>query len=79
MTDQIRKQIEACTTAAQVRKILKSNGIEVARDDSKDSGYFNIWLDEVTRIYKPYHRKTMTVQVFQKFRAEYSGIPVFFG
>ena len=79
MTELVKKAIESCTTATQVRQILRANGIKIARDETKDSGYFNVWVDDVTRIYKPYHRKTMTVQVFQKFRAEYSGIPVFFG
>ena len=79
MTAEIKRQIEACTTAAQVRKILKANGIAIVRDDTPDSHGFSVWLDEVTRIYRPYGRRTMEVQTFQKVRAVYSGIPVFFG
>lgn len=77
--DSIRKEIDRCRTKAQVLKVLKENGLQIIRDDSKEVGCFSIWVDEFTRIYKPYKSKFMKLQKWQKVKYQYSGIPVFFG
>lgn len=78
MNDKIKNQIEKCTTKKQVLEILKKNHIPIVKDTSDEVGSFSIWIDEVTRIYKPYKRKQMVVQVWKKIKMEYSGVPVFF-
>ena len=70
--------IERCETSKQVYDLLDANLIRVVRNDSDDVGCFSIWLDDSTRIYKPYKSKTMKVQNWTKVDMEYSGTPVFF-
>ena len=79
MTNNLKAKIETCKTGKQVMKILKANGIRVFRDDTEDmNGWFSIWLDDVTRIYKPYRHKGapdtfMRVQKWERVRAERNG------
>lgn len=73
------RAIENCRTSRQVYDFLKINNFRVFRDDSEEAGCFSIWLDDVTRIYKPCNSKTMRIQYWNKVKMEYSGIPTFFG
>ena len=79
MREEMVSKINQCSTGDQVRRVLKENGIRIIRDDSKEVGCFSIWVDEFTRIYKPYKSKFMKLQKWQKVNYQYSGIPVFFG
>lgn len=79
MTEEIKKKIESCRTANQVRKILDKNHIRIIRDNTEEMGAFSVWIDETTRIYKPYRSKTMKVQTWTRQETiKYSGIPTFF-
>ena len=78
LTDEIKKQIESCKTKKQVMEILKRNNIKIIRDNSDEVGCFSVWIDELTRIYKPMHRN-MKVQTWKIISMSYSGVPVFFG
>lgn len=77
----MKNEIEKCTSQKQLYRILKKYGKSVIRDEQKDghTDYFSIWIDDDTRIYKPYHRKTFVMQTVRKVSLNYSGIPVFFG
>lgn len=74
----IKNEIELCRTPKQVYNVLKKYGRKIQRDDSDDVGTFSIWIDDVTRIYKPHKRKTMSFQKWQKVQIKYSGVPTFF-
>ena len=78
LTDEIKRQIESCKTKKQVMEILKRNNIKIIRDNSDEVGCFSVWIDELTRIYKPMHRN-MKVQTWKIISMSYSGVPVFFG
>ena len=78
MDDNLKALIEQCTTKKQAMKILKENHIDIIKDDSEEVGGFSVWIDELTRIYKPVRGK-MKVQRWYKTEFKYSGIPVFFG
>ena len=78
MNGEIKNQIEKCKTKKQVMEILRKNHIDILRDNSEEVGSFSIWIDEFTRIYKPFHRN-MKVQTWRKMDMNYSGVPVFFG
>ena len=77
MDKTIKNQIEKCKTKKQVMEILKRNNIKIIKDDSDDVGCFSIWIDELTRIYKPI-RNNMKVQCWRKIEMNYSGVPTFF-
>lgn len=77
MKTEIKDQIERCKTKKQVMEILKKNDIRVIRDNSDEVGCFSIWIDELTRIYKPVKRN-MKVQSWKKINMNYSGVPTFF-
>ena len=77
LSEEIKQQIEKCKTKKQVMEILKRNNIKIIRDNSDEVGCFSVWIDELTRIYKPMHRN-MRVQTWQKVNMNYSGVPVFF-
>lgn len=77
LNDTIKAQIEKCKTKKQVVDILKKNNISIVKDDSDEVGCFSIWIDEFTRIYKPF-RQNMKVQKWRKVDVNYSGVPVFF-
>ena len=79
MTDELKNKIENCTTEKQLKAVLKKAGIVIKKDTTKEVGCFSIWINENTRIYKPYKRKEFAVQKWQKVEMKYSGIPVFFG
>jgi len=78
ITEDIRRKIEKCTTPKQVKKILDAYNIQIVKDNTEDHGAFSIWVDELTRIYKPHKSKYMKVQRWYKTKMEYSGIPTFF-
>ena len=78
LTDEIKRKIESCKTKKQVMEILKRNNIKIIRDNSDEVGCFSVWIDELTRIYKPMHRN-MKVQTWKIISMSYSGVPVFFG
>jgi len=78
LSEEIKQQIESCKTKKQVMEILKRNNIKIIRDNSDEVGCFSVWIDELTRIYKPMHRN-MKVQTWRTISMSYSGVPVFFG
>ena len=78
LSEEIKQQIESCKTKKQVMEILKRNNIKIIRDNSDEVGCFSVWIDELTRIYKPMHRN-MKVQTWRTVSMSYSGVPVFFG
>lgn len=76
------EEIEACKTEKQLKEVLNKYDIKVVRDDSEEFGTVSVWIDENTRIYKPYRRKGtpepfMKVQKWQRIEAKYSGAPMF--
>lgn len=75
MRKEIKSQIERCTTKKQVLLILKKEGINILKQDETKTGFY---VDEVTRIYKPYHQKTFKVQTFQKVLLQATSTPTFF-
>ena len=77
--DNLKAKINQCRTKAQVLKVLKENDLQIIRDDSEEVGCFSVWIDDLTRIYKPHKREFMKLQKWQKVKLQYSGIPVFFG
>lgn len=76
MTEKLKKKIEGCKTGNQVMALLQKNHIQIVRNDTAEVGTFSVWLDDVTRIYKPI-RQPMRVQTWQKITANYSGIPTY--
>lgn len=78
LSEEIKQQIESCKTKKQVMEILKRNNIKIIRDNSDEVGCFSVWIDELTRIYKPMHRN-MKVQTWRTISMSYSGVTVFFG
>lgn len=78
LSEEIKQQIESCKTKKQVMEILKRNNIKIIRDNSDEVGCFSVWIDELTRIYKPMHRN-MKIQTWRTVSMSYSGVPVFFG
>lgn len=78
MKENIKKEIESCTTEKQVKAILKRHGLKIQKDDTKKFDRFSVWIDENTRIYQPHGRKTMVVQGWHKVELRYSGTPTFF-
>ena len=79
MNKNLKEKIEKCTTGKQVKNILAKNNIAISRDDSAEMNSFSVWIDDTTRIYKPYKGKYMIVQEWKKIDVYYSGIPTFFG
>ena len=77
MDAKLKEKIEKCTTEKQVRRILVANGIQIVRDTSSEVGCFSVWIDRLTRIYKPHKRKYMAVQVWRPVDMTYSGAPMF--
>ena len=77
MTEALKNEIESCKTATQVKTVLRKNKLKIVKEDGHGK-LFSIWIDDETRIYKPYKSKTMKVQKWQKIKLEYSGIPTFF-
>ena len=77
-SEALKNEIESCKTATQVKTVLRKNKLKIVKEDGHGK-LFSIWIDDETRIYKPYKSKTMKVQKWQKIKLEYSGIPTFFG
>ena len=77
MTDILKKKIEACTTRKQLENVLKAEGLKITKDTSTDKN-LSVWINEFTRIYKPYRSKTLKIQTWEKVEFKYSGIPTFF-
>lgn len=77
MDEKLIEKIENCTTGSQVKRILTARGIPIVKETTQDVGCFSIWLDDLTRIYKPYQRHFMKVQKWQRVNLEYSGAPMF--
>lgn len=67
--------IEKCTTEKQVRNALERAGVPYTYSD----GSFYICKTNAgyTRIFRPYKAKNYTLQVWERVRFEYSGIPTF--
>lgn len=76
--DNFKAEIENCRTAKQVDKILCKYGRRIIKDDSEEIGAYSVWISETERIYKPIRSKTMTYQLWNRIKMEYSGIPTFF-
>lgn len=79
MTDKERKALESCSTPAQVRKTLNRFKLHIIRDDTPEHGYFPVWIDDRTRIYKPHKADRMKVQTWTPVKMFYSGAPMFSG
>lgn len=77
MTDKAKKAIESCSTPAQVRKALNRFKLQIIRDDTPEHGYFSVWIDDRTRIYKPHKADHMKVQTWAPVKMFYSGAPMF--
>ena len=77
MDAKLKAKIEKCTTGNQVRKILAANNIRIVRETTSEVGCSSVWIDSVTRIYKPHKRKFMAVQVWRPVDMTYSGAPMF--
>ena len=59
MDAKLKEKIEKCTTERQVRRVLAENGIRIVRDNTweyPEKPRFDVWIDELTRIYHPYRR-----------------------
>ena len=78
MTDTLKKKIEACTTRKQLESILKKAGLKIVKDDTKEFNSLSVWINDTTRIYKPYNRKNLVVQAWKKVEFKASGVPTFF-
>ena len=74
----LKNTLATCKTDKQALKAIKDNGFKVVKDDSIEIGSFSVWLDDTTRIYKPYKRKEYILQKWQRWQVKYSGIPTFF-
>lgn len=77
MTETLKKKIENCTTRKQLEKILEAEGLKITKDTSTGKN-LSVWINELTRIYKPYRSKTLKIQTWEKVEFKYSGIPTFF-
>ena len=77
MKVELKNKIESCTTRKQLEKVLKAEGLKITKDTSAGKN-LSVWINEFTRIYKPYKSKTLKVQTWKKVEFKYSGIPVFF-
>lgn len=77
MDAKLKEKIEKCTTGKQVKRILAAYGVPIIRETTHEVGCFSIWLDDLTRIYKPYRRRFMKVQKWQRVSMMYSGAPMF--
>lgn len=77
MDAKLKGKIEKCTTENQVRRILAAYGIPIVRETTQEVGCFSVWLDDFTRIYKPYQRRFMRVQKWHRVSVGYSGAPTF--
>lgn len=77
MDAKLKAKIEKCATGKQVMRILTANNIRIVRETTSEVGCFSVWIDSVTRIYKPYRRKNMAVQVWRPVDMTYSGAPMF--
>lgn len=67
--DKLKELLSACKTGKQVLKMLKDNGVEVYKDKTKSDGYFNIWLDDATRIYYVKATKSFKLQLWNRYEA----------
>ena len=80
----LAKEINKCTTAAQVMKVLKKHNRKIVKDETAEfqecygKKAFSIWISKTERIYRPHRSKTMRYQRWKKIDATYSGIPTFF-
>lgn len=77
MTETLKKKIENCATRKQLEKVLEAEGLKITKDTSTGKN-LSVWINELTRIYKPYGSKTLKVQTWKKVKFKYSGTPVFF-
>lgn len=85
MDKKLIEKIEKCTTEKQVRRVLAENKIRIVRDNTweyPEKPRFDVWIDELTRIYHPYKRAGkpayMKVQKWQRGgKMTYSGAPMF--
>lgn len=75
MMEKFQKDVSMCRTQKQLLSVLGKYNKTIVKQSGNDS----FWLDDLTRVYKPYGRKHYVVQRWQKIQMEYSGIPVFFG
>ncbi|MGL6174894.1 MAG: hypothetical protein ACRC1P_09855 [Cellulosilyticaceae bacterium] len=64
--NKLRELLASCKTQKQVLKMLKDNGIKIHKDNTKSDGYFNIWLDDTTRIYYRKMTKSFKLQLWNK-------------
>ena len=84
MNNNFEKEINECTTKAQVMKVLRKYGRKIVKDNTKEmqecygKRAFSIWISETERIYRPYRSKTMRYQRWKKTDYKYTGIPTFF-
>ena len=74
--EKLKKALKSCRNNREAYAAIKKYGYTIHQDKTHESGYFNIWLDELTRIYKA--RDGYTLQKWQPVKMQYSGIPTFF-
>lgn len=74
--EKLKEALKNCKTNKQAYEAIKKAGYSIHQDKTSKSGYFNIWLDELTRIYKA--RDGYQLQTWQRVKMQYSGIPTFF-
>ena len=74
--ENLKKALESCKNNRQVYAAIKKAGYKIHQDKTTESGYLNIWLDELTHIYKA--RDGYKLQKWQRVKIQYSGIPTFF-
>lgn len=64
--EKLINELKQCKTEKQVLKYLTNNNIEIYKNNTYESGYFNIWLDDSIRIYK--NGKEIIVQAWNKYK-----------
>ncbi len=74
--EKLKEALKNCKTNKQAYAAIKKAGYRIHQDKTAESGYFNIYLDEITRIYKA--RDGYKLQKWQRVKIQYSGIPTFF-
>lgn len=78
MIDRLKELLSGCKTDRAARAVIEKLGYKIIRDNTKDHNTFDVWIDDLLRVYKPYGRKEYIVQKWERVTLKYSGIPTFF-
>ena len=70
------KALEGCRNDKQALKAIAEAGYKIFEDKREESGYFNLYIEPLTRIYRN-PRGEYILQHWQKIKLEYSGAPMF--